>query len=434
MKQAIFIISLLISSQIQAETIKGKIVHDTTNKPISEATVLSDITSTKTDTQGIYELESNNYLLKIRASGYERKDVTFIKNVAIGLKKKNIRALYVSYWALAAPKYMREIDNIIEQSDINALVVDIKNEQGYLAFKGNVELANKIGTYKRRVIRDVEKFISYYKEKNVYLIARMSLFKDNLLPKKQTSLAVKLGRGQVYINKEGMTWSDPYSEIVQSYNVELAKEVANVGFDEINFDYIRFPARSGLIFSKQNNHINRQNAIEEFLKKARLALNEHNVFLSVDTFGHICWNYKETQIGQNMKTMAKYVDYISPMLYPSGFAPGVGGIENPVNKPYEIVYKSLIKANEKTGIKHAQFRPWLQAFRDYSYSRKHFKTEEIQAQIGAANDAKSSGWMLWHAASRYSLDTLNLIPHKEVKGVATNDIPFLQSKNHYCEL
>jgi len=425
---------LLIYFQLEASIIKGKIVHDITNRPILEATVISDIDSTKTDTDGIFELESNNKLLKIRAPGYERTEATFIKDIAIGLKKQNIRALYVSYWALAAPKYMREIDKLIEQSDVNAIVVDIKNEQGYLAFKGNVKLADSIGTYKRRVIRDIEKFISYYKDKNVYLIARMSLFKDNLLPNKRTNLAVRVGRGKVYINKEGMSWSDPYSQDVQNYNIELAKEVANVGFDEINFDYIRFPARKGLVFSKQNNHKNRQYAIEIFLKKVRTALNVHNVFLSVDTFGHICWNYKETQIGQNMKTMAKYVDYISPMLYPSGFAPGVGGIDNPVNKPYEIVYKSLIKAHQKTGIKHLQFRPWLQAFRDYSYNRKHFSTEEIQAQIGAANDAKSSGWMLWHAASRYNLENLNLIPHKEVKGVATNSVPSSQNRNHYCEL
>jgi len=425
---------LLIYSQIQASIIKGKIVHDTTNKPIIEATVISDTASTKTDTYGDYELESNNYLLKVRAPGYERKEATFIKNIAIGLKQQNIRALYVSYWALAAPKYMREIDKLIEQSDVNALVVDIKNEQGYLAFKGNVKLAKEIGTYKRRVIRDIKKFVSYYKKKDVYLIARMSLFKDNLLPNKRVNLAVKLGRGKIYINKEGMSWSDPYSKEVQNYNIELAKEVASIGFDEINFDYIRFPARTGLVFSKLNSHRNRQNAIETFLKKVRNELDMYNVFLSVDTFGHICWNYKETQIGQNMKTMSKYVDYISPMLYPSGFAPGVGGIDNPVNKPYEIVYKSLIKAHQKTGIKHLQFRPWLQAFRDYSYNRKHFSTKEIQAQIGAANDAKSSGWMLWHAASRYNLENLTLIPHKEIKGIATSRIPSSQNRNHYCEL
>ena len=145
MKRSV-IFFLLIYFQLEASTIKGKIVHDTTNKPIIEATVISDIDSTRTDTDGIFKLESNDYLLKIRAPGYERTDATFIKGIAIGLKKQNIRALYVSYWALAAPKYMREIDKLIEQSNVNAIVVDIKNEQGYLAFKGNVKLANSIGT------------------------------------------------------------------------------------------------------------------------------------------------------------------------------------------------------------------------------------------------------------------------------------------------
>jgi len=408
--------------QLYADTLSGKVVHDITNEPIIGATVLSDKTFTQTDEYGVYTLESTNHLLKVKASGFERKAVTYIKSIPIALKEKHIRALYVSYWALAAPKYMREIDKLIEQSNINALVVDIKNEQGYLAFKGNVELATQIGAYKKRVIRDIEKFVSYYKKKNIYLIARMSLFKDSLLSSKQQHLAVKLAQGKMYINKERMSWSDPYNDEVHNYNVALAKDVASFGFDEINFDYIRFPARSGLSFSKENNHENRQKAIISFLTKAKNGINPHNVFISVDTFGHICWNYNETSIGQNMKAMAEYVDYISPMLYPSGFAPGVGGVKNPVQQPYEIVYKSLKKAHAQTGIKSEKFRPWLQAFKDYSYNKKHFKAEEILAQVSAANDAKSSGWMLWHASSRYSLDALTLIPHHtQQKEIATNE-------------
>jgi hypothetical protein len=133
----------------------------------------------------------------------------------------------------------------------------------------------------------------------------------------------------------------------------------------------------------------------------------YNVFLAADIFGYVCWNYGDTGIGQNIEQLAPLLDYISPMLYPSGFHVGIPGIADPVAHPYEIVYRSLTRARERTGLPGVRFRPWLQAFRDYAFDRRPFTGREIGLQIKAANDFGTNGWMLWNPSNIYSLDGLS---------------------------
>ena len=147
-------------------------------------------------------------------------------------------------------------------------------------------------------------------------------------------------------------------------------------------------------------------AIAGFLHEARARLAPYNVFLAADIFGYVCWNLNDTDIGQKLEPIAAAVDYLCPMLYPSGFQFGIPGYRNPVQHPHEIVYLSLKRAQERTKIASVRFRPWLQAFKDYAFDRRLFVGKEIGDQIKASDDFGSHGWMLWNPGNDYTAEAL----------------------------
>jgi hypothetical protein len=157
------------------------------------------------------------------------------------------------------------------------------------------------------------------KEKRIYTIARIVVFKDDLLALKMSDLAVKTQRGEVWRDRENLAWVDPFKKEAWDYNIQIAIEAAQNGFDEIQFDYVRFPDASELRFSMPNTEENRVKAISGFLMEAKKRLKPYNVFLSADIFGYVCWNLNDTFIGQKLEELIAHLDYLSPMLYPSGF-------------------------------------------------------------------------------------------------------------------
>jgi len=157
-----------------------------------------------------------------------------------------------------------------------------------------------------------------------------------------------------------------------------------------------------VVFNQPNTEANRVAAIGGFLAAARERLIPYNVFLSADLFGYVAWNQNDTDIGQTLAAVAPSVDYLSLMLYPSGFQFGIPGYRNPVQAPYETVHLTLKRASQRTGLPATRFRPWLQAFKDYAFDRRHFSDEEIRAQIRASEKFGSTGWMLWNPRNAYS--------------------------------
>jgi len=170
---------------------------------------------------------------------------------------------------------------------------------------------------------------------------------------------------------------------------------------------VRFPDAPGLKFSKPIDMKSRLAAIAGFLTEARRRLTPYNVFLAADIFGYVAWNRNDTHIGQRLEELAPIVDYISLMLYPSGFQFGIPGYRNPVAHPYEIVFLSLQSARAR-GIPSIRFRPWLQAFRDYAFDRREYTGTEKRAQISAAEKFGSDGWMLWNPRNQYTADGLKV--------------------------
>jgi hypothetical protein len=215
-------------------------------------------------------------------------------------------------------------------------------------------------------------------------------------------LAVKTQGGEIWRDRENLAWVDPFQKEVWDYNIDIAIEAAQYGFDEIQFDYVRFPDAVAPQCSVPNTQENRVKAISGFLMEARKRLLPYNVFLSADIFGYVCWNLNDTHIGQTLEDLTSHVDYLSPMLYPSGFQYGIPGYRIPVTNPYEIVHLSLKRAQERTRLPSVRFRPWLQAFRDYAFDKRYFADKEIRDQINAGEKFGSHGWMLWNPQNIYS--------------------------------
>ncbi len=183
---------------------------------------------------------------------------------------------------------------------------------------------------------------------------------------------------------------------------------------------MRFPDSRSPRFSQQSTEDGRVQAIAGFLQEARGRLAPYNVFVAADIFGYVCWNLNDTDIGQKLAPMASAVDYLSPMLYPSGFQFGIPGYRNPVQNPHEIVYLSLKKAQERTKISPLRFRPWLQAFKDYAFDRRQFNGKELRDQISASEKFGAQGWMLWNPVNQYTAAAESL--KKEIRTASVGPV------------
>lgn len=275
-----------------------------------------------------------------------------------------------------------------------------------MSYRSAVPLATEIGAQTVITITDLRALLAGLKQKGIYTIARIVVFKDNPLAGHRRDLAVKAGAGRVWRDREGQAWTDPFRREVWDYNIALALEAASHGFDEIQFDYVRFPDAEGPAYAQASTATSRVRAIDGFLAEARRRLVPYNVFLAADVFGYVCWNLDDTGVGQTLDTLGAHLDYVSPMLYPSSFQFGIPGYRNPVSHPYEIVSLTLGRARNRTGLPPVHFRPWLQAFRDYAFDRRPFAAAEIRAQIDAAERFGSNGWMLWNPRNVYSREGL----------------------------
>ena len=292
---------------------------------------------------------------------------------------------------------------MIEETELNALVIDVKGDRGMIPYRSSVPLAAEVGGQRIITVRDADGLFKFFKEKGIYMIARIVVFKDDLLATARPDLAVRTPAGELWRDREHLAWVDPFHKEIWNYNIQIAEEAAKLGFDEIQFDYVRFPDSHHPQFSQPNTEEGRVKAVSGFLQEARARLAPYNVFVSADIFGYVCWNLNDTDIGQKLDPMASAVDYLSPMLYPSGFQFGIPGYRNPVQNPHEIVYLTLKKAQERTKISPLRFRPWLQAFKDYAFDRRQFNGKEVRDQISASEKFGSQGWMLWNPVNHYSV-------------------------------
>ncbi|PKL39719.1 MAG: hypothetical protein CVV44_05720 [Spirochaetae bacterium HGW-Spirochaetae-1] len=287
---------------------------------------------------------------------------------------------------------------------LNAVVFDVKDIPGTVSYKSRVPLAIKINAHDKNPIDNIELFIRRMKEQNIYVIARIAVFHDQLIVKKAPSLAIRSRRtGGIWNKGAKEMWCDPTSKAVQDYNIELACEIADKGADEIQFDYIRFPTVGDLKdadYAYDFGTMSKDQAITYFLKRARERLQEKNVRLSIDIFGVVAWG-KEVDIirtGQRIELLSRYCDYISPMLYPSHFNDEFDGYGNPADHPYYFIFNGNKKVMARLSGNNVIVRPWLQAFK---WKVSSYSPEYIIEQIKASNDSGGRGYLFWNASNDY---------------------------------
>ncbi|MBS0519957.1 MAG: carboxypeptidase regulatory-like domain-containing protein [Proteobacteria bacterium] len=402
----LLVAATLPSGPLRAEDWRGTVVEAVTGKPIAGATVTVDAQTTTTDAQGQYRL-SGTAPPKVRAPGYARLQLTAGQDAQhITLTPLLPKALYLTVYGIGAPFLRDPALDVIERTGLNALVIDLKGDRGLIPYPSSLPLAAKSGAQKLRTIPDLKALVADLKGRGIYLIARIVVFKDDPLVSARPDWAIRNAGGGIWKDREGLAWIDPFRKDAWDYTLGVAEEAAAAGFDEIQFDYVRFPDAVGLVFSQPSTEASRVEAITGFLREAKRRLAPYNVFVAIDIFGYVCWNRDDTGIGQRLEDLATVVDYISPMLYPSSFQFGIPGYRNPVANPYEIVHLSLMEANKRTAGAPARYRPWLQAFTDYAFGGQAFGGEEIAKQVRAARDAGTVGWMLWNPRNVYSTNDI----------------------------
>jgi hypothetical protein len=389
----------------------GKVMDYLTKKPIQGALITVNNEIIQTDSNGMFVLRNAVKKIGIRAYGYARGEqvIPFITGktpLKIYLQPFTPKALYLTFYGIGDRSLRESALKLINETELNSLVIDVKGDRGMITYKSSIPFASEIGAQKLTIIKDIRSLLQSFRERGIYTIARIVVFKDNTLGLARPDLTVRTQDGRVWHDREDLIWVDPSRKEVWDYNINIAVEAAQMGFDEIQFDYVRFPDKKGLKFAVANTEENRVKYISGFLMEAKKRLMPYNVFVAADIFGYVSWNLNDTLIGQKLENLFPCVDYISFMLYPSGFQFGIPGYRNPVAYPYQIVSLSLKRAQERTKISPVRFRPWLQAFRDYAFDRRYFNGMEIRNQIKAAEEFGSNGWMLWNPRNIYRPDGL----------------------------
>lgn len=317
-------------------------------------------------------------------------------------KIENLRSIYLTAHTVSTNRFWELIDTLIKNGG-NGVVIDIELGGGKLAFIPKNEFLKNINPGSET--NDYKKIVEDLHEKGLYVIARQVVFNDPYTSVRRPDWRIKYKSGGHYDYR----WLDPSKAGVQNYNLMIMEEVAQLGFDEIQFDYIRFPAANhyNLDYWYDEEKFGTHNVINHFLKRAKKIANEYDVALSVDTFGGIVWGDVDWRIvGQEVESMAKIVDVIYPMTYPSHYSPGFNGYYNMYYAPYDIVHDSIKKFVEKAN-GNAEIRPYIQGF---NMKANNFGKGYIAEQIKAGYDAGGTGFAIWNASNNYnySWGTLNM--------------------------
>jgi hypothetical protein len=289
----------------------------------------------------------------------------------------------------------------LTREGLNTIELDIKDENGEVGFKVAVPLARKIGS--AHTYYDAAEIVDRVRAKGVYLVGRLVVFEDPILASKRPALAIRTADGGVWRNSAGLGWSNPYDKRVWKYNVDIAVEAAKIGFDEIQFDYIRFPTDGDLevaVYPGKRAE-KRVATLSSFLEYARSRLEPLGARISIDVFGLSAT--RNMGLGQIPRKLARHLDAIYPMVYPSHYGPGELGLADPNAQPGRTVALSLRDfAVQLSGLK-TRIVPWLQ---DFSLGRE-YSLEDVRLQILAARDASSEGYLLWNPAGVYTRGALS---------------------------
>lgn len=320
---------------------------------------------------------------------------------------KPLRAVYMSSWVAGTPKARVDLLKRLEGTNINTLVIDIKDSSGKIVFKLNSPNLAKYRPFDNHV-PDIAVLIDDLHQQGFYVIGKISVFQDNYLTRQRPDLAIKHSlSGKIWEDRKGLAWLDPSSPEVWDYIIAIAREAYAVGFDELNFDYIRFPSDgeiSQMSFPRYNpTEKTKVEILEEFFVYLRQETLAMGVPISANIFGLTTTRTDDFGIGQVLERIAPHFDYLCPMIYPSHYPTGFLGYRNPALAPYPIVKLSLDSAVKRLtilGLPSEKIRPWLQDFNLGTI----YTASLVKAEIEAVNDAGLDSWMMWDPTNKYTIN------------------------------
>lgn len=344
---------------------------------------------------------------------------------AYSVDKENV-SLYVSYIKALSENDTAKINELkskIEKvnkferiiatavaTEINTFVIDVKDDDGLVTYKSNIQLVSDIGANRVMPIKDINALLTLLKEYDIYPIARIVTFKDKNLANKMPEHSIQLKSGGVWKDYNGVSWVNPFDKYVWDYNVAIAKEAALLGFKEIQFDYVRFPAGAKYynpitVFPGREDR-DKDEAIEQFLNYANEQLKDYSVNVAADVFGVLTrsWDDKPEDIGQTWRKISRNVNIMSPMIYPSHYGPRWYGFDVPDAHPYGVLRGSLIEALERNAsLKNPPVvRPWIQAFTaKWVKGYIPYGVKEIRDQIIAGKELGINEYLVWNASNTY---------------------------------
>ena len=316
-------------------------------------------------------------------------------------KDAEIRAIYLTGGTAGSAKGMQIVQHWHDAGG-NAVVFDIKDSDGSINVPFQHPLARKIKNFP---ITNLPKYVRYLHSLDMHVIARQALFRDDNIAKNHGNLAVQSrSLHKPWLENGKLVWSDSSNKEVQDYNIALAKYVAASGVDEIQFDYVRFPAEGNQADAQfdfqKDPQLHRDDVIANFLERAYAQLHPMGVLVSLDVFGVMAWQRQVdmAHTGQDIVKMAKHCDVISPMIYPSHFF-GMDGYDHPGDAPEHFISVSIDRFTKVTAGSGVVLRPWLQAFH---WKTKTYSPEYILKQVGTSSQHGGIGFLFWNAANDYS--------------------------------
>jgi len=316
-----------------------------------------------------------------------------------------IRGLYVNRFAAQSAKRMRKLIAIADSTEINAFVIDVKDEFGLNIPSQEPLLQKNAG--KAGVIPNVRQLLDTLKAHDILAVARIVVFKDSVAARANPDHVIRKTDGSAWRDKQGLTWVNPYDESIWEYNFRVAEEAVKLGFGEIQFDYIRFPepypSLPKQVFPSSND-LSKPAALAAYLKDAKTRLNKLGVRSTADIFGLVTTVNGALEVGQDWEKISPVVDVVLPMVYPSHYPHGELGVKNPNAEPYKIIHTAISRARErdkKLGVSEPEhIRPWLQAF---TLGKPPYGADELREQKKAVYDAGYDGWVMWNPGSIYDV-------------------------------
>ncbi|MGQ0607915.1 MAG: putative glycoside hydrolase, partial [Chloroflexota bacterium] len=390
--------------ELRPNVVSG-VVTDLDGEPIAGVRVFTDggDLMTETDDAGAYELAGlpEGATLVYKMPGYRLGEILIGDEMTqdVAMQPFEARALYAPSAVFEAPGRLDEMLALLERTEANALVIDVKETDGRLYYATDLEAAVEVGAVREAPVFDLEELLPMLEERGIYTIARMVVMKDNTSAVARPEMAVRnSATGEPWRDNIGGAWLDPSAPGVAEYIAAIAGDLADKGFDEVQLDYIRFFS-DGPYDLADTNLPNTQSfrlpAIQRVLRVVSEELDVTRTFLGADVFPISFIVPDDQGIGQRPEVIMPYVDYFCPMVYPSHYGPGVFGFDVPNDFPYEVIDETLQIMNEQKEGLPVVIRPWIQDFGYGSFAP--YTAAQVQAEFSAAADNDAEGWMIWNA-------------------------------------